>query len=65
MVVIVDASKCTGCEACVNECLLSAISIVNGKANVNKDNCFCPMDDGETPCSGVCPVEAIYLAQDR
>jgi Fe-S-cluster-containing hydrogenase component 2 len=39
LVAIVDTSKCTGCETCVNECPASAIAMDNEKAKVDKDMC--------------------------
>ena len=56
LVAIVDTSKCTGCETCVNECPASAISMDNEKAKVDKDMCV----DCET-CVDVCPSEAIHM----
>ena len=46
----VNKEKCTGCETCVGECPVSAISMVDGKASVNCG-----------ACTGACPVEAITL----
>ena len=56
LVAIVDTSKCTGCETCVNECPASAIAIENEKAKVDKDMCV----DCQT-CVDVCPSEAILV----
>ena len=52
----VNKEKCTGCETCVGECPVSAISMVDGKASVNAGDC---VDCGA--CTGACPVEAITL----
>lgn len=52
----VNEGKCTGCESCVSECPSEAISMVDGKANVDPDKC---VDCGV--CVDVCPVEAISL----
>ena len=52
----VKKEKCTGCETCVGECPVSAISMVDGKASVNAGDC---VDCGA--CTGACPVEAITL----
>ena len=52
----VNTEKCTGCETCVGECPVSAISMVDGKASVNAGDC---VDCGA--CTGACPVEAITL----
>ena len=56
MVAIVDITKCTGCETCVDECPASAIALENEKAKVDKDMCV----DCET-CVDVCPSEAISM----
>ena len=52
----VDKSKCTACEACVETCPASAISMVDGKAKVDPDTCI---DCGA--CVDACPVGAISL----
>lgn len=53
----VNKETCTGCETCVGECPVSAISMDGGKAVVNAGDC---VDCGA--CVGACPVEAITLA---
>jgi len=52
----VDEEKCTGCEACVEECPSEAISMVNDKAVVDPDTCI---DCGV--CIDACPAEAISM----
>ncbi len=52
----VDEEKCTGCEACVEECPSEAISMVNDKAVVDSDTCI---DCGV--CVDSCPAEAISM----
>jgi len=52
----IDEKKCTGCEACVEECPSEAISMVNDKAVVDPDTCI---DCGV--CIDVCPAEAISM----
>jgi len=56
LVAIVDNSKCTGCETCVDECPASAIAIENEKAKVDKELCV----DCQT-CVDICPSEAIVV----
>ncbi len=52
----VDKAKCSGCETCVEECPSEAISMVDGKAQVNADSCI---DCGV--CIDACPDEAISM----
>ena len=56
LVAIVDTSKCTGCETCVDECPASAIVLENEKAKVDRDLCV----DCQT-CVDICPSEAIIV----
>jgi NAD-dependent dihydropyrimidine dehydrogenase PreA subunit len=56
LVAIVNTTKCTGCETCVNECPASAIAIENEKAKVDKEMCV----DCQT-CVDICPSEAIVV----
>ena len=55
MAAVVDKDTCVGCEACVGSCPVEAISMADGKAEVN-DAC---VDCGA--CVSSCPVEAISL----
>lgn len=52
----VNKETCTGCEECVSNCPLDAISIKEEKATVDPDTCC---DCGA--CVDVCPVNAISL----
>ena len=52
----VDESKCVGCETCVSACPVTAISMQDGKANVNADDCV-----SCGACAGECPAEAITV----
>ena len=56
MTAIVDAEKCTGCEACVESCPLDAIEMQDDIAVVDADTCS---DCGA--CVDACPVEAISM----
>jgi len=52
----VDPDECTGCETCVPECPVEAISMEGGKAVIDQETCTqCQM------CVEVCPVEAIHV----
>jgi Fe-S-cluster-containing hydrogenase component 2 len=55
MAAVVDVEKCTGCETCVDECPVEAISMKNDKAVIS-DEC---VDCGA--CVDACPAEAIAL----
>ena len=46
--------KCSGCQACLGECPVEAIDIVDGVANINAEKCI-----GCGKCVLVCPAEAI------
>lgn len=54
MAICVDREKCIGCESCVAVCPVGAISMVEGKADINQDVCI-----SCGACIGECPVEAI------
>lgn len=53
MRIVVDLSKCTGCESCLDSCPFDAIDIVNGKAYIN-EYCQACMN-----CLAACPEGAI------
>ncbi len=50
----INASRCTGCGTCVDNCQVDAISLVQGKAKINGAKCT-----GCAGCIAVCPVAAI------
>jgi len=50
----VDATRCTGCGACVKVCPVGAIALMDGKARVDEELCT-----GCGACVGVCPEDAI------
>ena len=52
----VDLDLCTGCEVCVNHCLMDAITLIDEKSSVNRDRCI-----GCGLCVSTCPMEAITL----
>ena len=52
----VDKEKCVSCETCVGACPVTAIEMVDGKAQVKESDCI---ECGA--CVGECPVEAISL----
>ena len=49
----VDTDACVGCETCVGNCPVEAISMVDGKAKVDEGTCI---ECGS--CVSVCPVSA-------
>ena len=58
MIVKVDAEECVGCEVCVGECPVEAISTVEDKAVIDQEACTqCKS------CVEVCPVEAIKVEE--
>ena len=56
MTVIVDNGKCIGCGACIVECPLEALDLIDGIAVVNPEKC---KDNGS--CVEVCPTNALAL----
>jgi len=58
MAVIVDTSRCIGCGACVVECPLEALDLVDGIANVDPAKC-----DHRGKCVAVCPTNALSLPE--
>ena len=53
---VVKKDQCIGCGACEGVCPVNAISIVNGKSQIDDSVCIkCGT------CEGICPVEAIKI----
>jgi ferredoxin len=50
----VDASKCNGCETCIEVCPTEAVSMIDGHAFIDVDECI---ECGS--CEAECPEEAI------
>lgn len=57
-IIQINRNKCVGCGLCANACQQSAIEMVNGKAQVVRDD-YC---DGLGNCLPVCPVGAICFS---
>ena len=55
----IDEEKCNGCGACAKACHEGAISMVNGKAKLMRDD-YC---DGLGDCLPNCPVDAIHFVE--
>ena len=53
-IIQIDEEKCNGCGACAKACHEGAISMVNGKAKLMRDD-YC---DGLGDCLPNCPVDA-------
>ena len=54
----IDSEKCVGCETCVPECPVEAISMVDDKAVIDQKKCTqCKT------CVETCPVEAIRVKE--
>jgi electron transfer flavoprotein alpha subunit len=53
MRIVVDAEKCTGCEACIDSCPYTAIEMREGKAFINEFCQFC------RACMSICPEGVI------
>ena len=54
MAIVIDKEKCIACEVCVTTCPVSAINMVDGKADIDQNTCI-----SCGACVGGCPTEAI------
>jgi formate dehydrogenase (NADP+) alpha subunit len=55
--IVVDKEKCTGCGICEENCLVGAIKVVDEKAIVNENCCFCKTCI--INCTGNCKLQEI------
>ena len=60
MSVRVNQDKCSGCQACVEVCPESAISLANGLAAINQ--ALCTQCEA---CISLCPPGALYVEVDE
>ena len=58
-IIQIDQEKCNGCGACANACQEGAIGMVNGKAQLLRDD-YC---DGLGNCLPACPTGAITFVE--
>ena len=58
-IIHIDQDKCNGCGLCVNACHEGAIGLVNGKAQLMRDD-YC---DGLGDCLPACPTGAITFVE--
>ncbi len=58
-IIEIDQDKCNGCGACANACHEGAIGMVNGKAQLLRDD-YC---DGLGDCLPTCPTGAISFVE--
>ncbi len=58
-IITIDQEKCVGCGLCAKACQEGAIGLVNGKAQLLRDD-YC---DGLGNCLPVCPTSAIRFEQ--
>lgn len=54
-IIKIDQTKCNGCGACASACHEGAIEMINGKAQLTRED-YC---DGFGDCLPACPVDAI------
>ncbi|MDD3362199.1 MAG: 4Fe-4S binding protein [Hespellia sp.] len=58
-IIQIDKEKCNGCGACAKACHEGAIAMVNGKAQLMRDD-YC---DGLGDCLPTCPTDAIAFVE--
>ena len=58
-IIEIDKEKCNGCGICAQACHEGAIGIVNGKAELLRDD-YC---DGLGDCLPSCPMQAISFIE--
>ena len=58
-IIKIDAEKCNGCGACASACHEGAIGMVNGKAQLLRED-YC---DGLGDCLPACPTNAISFEE--
>ena len=58
-IIEIDREKCNGCGACVRACHEGAIALVDGKAQLMRDD-YC---DGMGDCLPNCPTDAIRVVE--
>ena len=58
-IIRIDKEKCNGCGACADACHEDAIAIINGKAQLIRDD-YC---DGLGDCLPTCPTNAITFVE--
>ena len=59
-IIEINREKCNGCGACAAACHEGAIAMVNGKAQLMRDD-YC---DGLGDCLPTCPTGAIRFSTD-
>ncbi len=58
-IIKIDETKCNGCGACASACHEGAIEMINGKANLTRED-YC---DGLGDCLPACPTGAITFEE--
>ena len=58
-IIKIDEAKCNGCGACASACHEGAIEMINGKANLTRED-YC---DGLGDCLPACPTGAITFEE--
>ena len=59
-IIQIDREKCNGCGACAEACHEGAIAMVDGKAELMRDDDYC---DGLGDCLPACPTGAITFVE--
>lgn len=53
---IINSQACTGCKVCLKRCQVAAVTIIDGKANIDRNKCL-----GCGLCVSTCKADAIKL----
>lgn len=57
---IVNTDKCIGCTLCTQDCIVSDIEMVNGKAHIKNEACI-----GCGHCIAICPAGAVSCDDEK
>lgn len=59
MGIIIQQDLCTGCGACISQCPVGAVKVIDNRAQIDEACILCQA------CLSVCPTEAILLQEEK